>query len=68
MARVGEDPPAVVTAADAPIPAERLTVVPANEASWDDLAAIFSSCRTVRYSRGASVVNRKAATDRSAFR
>ncbi|TMR10502.1 GNAT family N-acetyltransferase [Nonomuraea turkmeniaca] len=28
-------------AAQAPIPAERLTIVPANEASWDDLAAIF---------------------------
>ena len=26
-----------------PIPAERLTVVPANEASWDDLAAIFGT-------------------------
>jgi hypothetical protein len=26
-----------------PIPAERLAVVPANEASWDDLAAIFGT-------------------------
>jgi hypothetical protein len=27
----------------APIPAEELTIVPANEASWDDLAAIFGT-------------------------
>jgi hypothetical protein len=26
-----------------PIPDERLTIVPANEASWDDLAAIFGT-------------------------
>jgi GNAT superfamily N-acetyltransferase len=26
-----------------PIPAEQLTIVPANEASWDDLAAIFGT-------------------------
>ncbi|WP_203884420.1 GNAT family N-acetyltransferase [Planotetraspora kaengkrachanensis] len=26
-----------------PIPAERLTVVPANEASWEDIAAIFGT-------------------------
>jgi GNAT superfamily N-acetyltransferase len=28
---------------ESPIPAERLTIVPANEASWDDLAAIFGT-------------------------
>lgn len=28
---------------DAPIPADRLVVLPANEASWDDLAAIFGT-------------------------
>jgi GNAT superfamily N-acetyltransferase len=28
---------------DAPNPAEKLTVVPANEASWDDLVAIFGT-------------------------
>jgi len=28
---------------DAPIPAGRLTIVPANEASWEDLTAIFGS-------------------------
>jgi GNAT superfamily N-acetyltransferase len=27
----------------APIPAEKLTIVPANEASWDDLVAIFGT-------------------------
>ncbi|GLW09358.1 N-acetyltransferase GCN5 [Microtetraspora sp. NBRC 13810] len=27
----------------APIPAERVTIVPANEASWDDIAAIFGT-------------------------
>jgi GNAT superfamily N-acetyltransferase len=37
-----------------PIPAEKLTVVPANEASWDDLAAIFGTadagrCQCQRY-------------------
>ncbi len=30
-------------AIEPPIPAERLTIVPANEASWDDLAAIFGT-------------------------
>jgi GNAT superfamily N-acetyltransferase len=34
---------AVKTTAAAPIEAEQLTIVPANEASWDDLAAIFGS-------------------------
>jgi GNAT superfamily N-acetyltransferase len=43
-----------VTAADGPVPVERLTVVPANEASWDDLAAIFGGsypgrCRCQRF-------------------
>jgi len=43
-----------MTAVPAPIPAERLTVVPANEASWDDLAAIFGTtdagqCRCQRF-------------------
>jgi GNAT superfamily N-acetyltransferase len=33
----------MMTAVQAPIPAEQLTIVPANEASWDDLAAIFGS-------------------------
>jgi GNAT superfamily N-acetyltransferase len=28
---------------EAPIPAEKLTIVPANEASWDDLTAIFGT-------------------------
>lgn len=32
-----------MSAARAPIPPERLTVVPANEASWDDLVAIFGT-------------------------
>src|SRR5947207_15918050 len=31
----------MVSAAKAPIPVERLRIVPANEASWDDLEAIF---------------------------
>ena len=31
------------TALDTVIPAERFTVVPANEASWDDLTAIFGT-------------------------
>jgi len=43
-----------MTAVPAPTPAERLTVVPANEASWDDLAAIFGTtdagqCRCQRF-------------------
>jgi len=44
-----------MTAVEAPIPAERLTIVPANEASWNDLAAIFGStdypsrCRCQRF-------------------
>jgi GNAT superfamily N-acetyltransferase len=33
----------MTTAGDEPIPIERLTIVPANEASWDDLAAIFGT-------------------------
>jgi GNAT superfamily N-acetyltransferase len=33
----------MTAAMPAPIPAERLTIVPANEASWGDLAAIFSA-------------------------
>jgi len=33
----------MMAAVDAPIPAERLTIVPANEASWDDLVAIFGT-------------------------
>lgn len=33
----------MMTAMQAPIRAEQLTVVPANEASWDDLLAIFGS-------------------------
>jgi hypothetical protein len=30
----------MMTAMEAPISAEQLTIVPANDASWDDLAAI----------------------------
>ena len=33
----------MMTAVQAPIPTERLTIVPANEASWDDLVAIFGT-------------------------
>ena len=33
----------MMTAMQAPIPAEKLTIVPANEASSDDLAAIFGT-------------------------
>jgi len=33
----------MMTAMDAPIPVEQLTIVPANEASWGDLAAIFGT-------------------------
>ncbi|MDT5026028.1 MAG: hypothetical protein QOE61_2454, partial [Micromonosporaceae bacterium] len=33
----------MMTAMQTPIPAEQLTIVPANEASWDDLAAIFGT-------------------------
>jgi GNAT superfamily N-acetyltransferase len=33
----------MITAVQAPIPAETLTIVPANEASWDDLVAIFGT-------------------------
>jgi GNAT superfamily N-acetyltransferase len=33
----------MMSAMEAPIPAERLTIVPANEASCEDLAAIFSA-------------------------
>lgn len=32
-----------MTALETPIPAEQLTIVPGNEASWDDLAAIFGT-------------------------
>jgi hypothetical protein len=32
-----------VTPIGAPIPDEQLTIVPANEASWDDIAAIFGT-------------------------
>ena len=44
----------MVTPMQAPITAEQLTIVPANEASWDDLAAIFSAdnacrCRCQRF-------------------
>jgi GNAT superfamily N-acetyltransferase len=33
----------MMTAMGEPIPAEQLTIVPANEASWDDLVAIFGT-------------------------
>ena len=33
----------MIAAVDAPIPDERLTIVPANEAFWDDLVAIFGT-------------------------
>jgi len=33
----------MTAAVEAPIPDERLTIVPANEASWDDLGAIFGT-------------------------
>jgi GNAT superfamily N-acetyltransferase len=33
----------MMTPIEAPITAEQLTIVPANEASWDDLAAIFGT-------------------------
>lgn len=33
----------MMAAMEVPIPAERLTIVPANEASWDDLTAIFGT-------------------------
>lgn len=33
----------MMTAMQAPIPAEQLTIVPANEASWVDLVAIFGT-------------------------
>ena len=33
----------MMSAMEPPIPAEQLTVVPANEASWDDLAAVFGA-------------------------
>ena len=33
----------MMTAMDVPITAEQLTIVPANRASWDDLAAIFGT-------------------------
>jgi GNAT superfamily N-acetyltransferase len=45
----------VTAAVKAPIAAERLTIVPANRASWDDLAAVFgtadypSRCQCQRY-------------------
>jgi GNAT superfamily N-acetyltransferase len=34
---------ATTTAGEGPVSAERLTIVPANEASWDDLVAIFGT-------------------------
>jgi GNAT superfamily N-acetyltransferase len=37
------DAAAMMTTMREPIPAEQLTFVPANEASWDDLAAIFGT-------------------------
>ena len=33
----------MMTAMEQPIPAEQLAIVPANEVSWDDLAAIFGT-------------------------
>jgi GNAT superfamily N-acetyltransferase len=33
----------MMMAMEAPIPAEQLTIVPANKASWDDLVAIFGT-------------------------
>jgi GNAT superfamily N-acetyltransferase len=33
----------MMTAGEAPIAAEQLTIVPANEASWDDITAIFGT-------------------------
>lgn len=44
----------MTAAGRAPIPAERVTIVPANEASWDDLVAIFGTadagrCRCQRF-------------------
>lgn len=33
----------MITPMEAPIPAEQLTIVPANEASWDDLATVFGT-------------------------
>src|SRR6266508_1628455 len=33
----------MMTAMQAPVRAEQLTIVPANEASWDDLVAIFGT-------------------------
>lgn len=33
----------MMAAVETPIPAERLTIVPANESSWDDLVAIFGT-------------------------
>ena len=33
----------MMTAMEGPIPTEQLMIVPANEASWDDLAAIFGT-------------------------
>jgi len=43
-----------MTGRQAPIPAEQLTIVPANQASWEDLDAIFGSsdpgrCRCQRF-------------------
>lgn len=44
----------MMTAVEAPIPAEQLVIVPANDASWDDLHAIFGTtdpgrCQCQRY-------------------
>jgi GNAT superfamily N-acetyltransferase len=33
----------MTTAARTPIPPEQLTIIPANEASWDDIAAVFGT-------------------------
>lgn len=44
MLRMTDDPaPDAPTGAVAPVPAGRLTIVPANQASWDDLTAIFGT-------------------------
>src|ERR1700716_571640 len=37
-----------MTAMRTPIPAEQLTIVPANEASWDDIAEIFGTSQESR--------------------
>ena len=42
----------MMTAMEAPIPAEKLRIVPANEASWDDLRAIFGTADADRWLYG----------------